>query len=116
MAPLACSGVAGCVSRPATINSWRRQASSTIGDTVHSSVARVVWPANATQSSRQSACCHALDQEQELRSAVEQFVTDLESTTASDQSSEAAVADLQMQLADANAKVHRDGHARTCSI
>lgn len=67
--------------------------------------ARVVWPANATQSSRHRCAavqpCHAVDQEQELRSAVEQFVDELDAETVVDSD----VARMQHQLSAANAKV-----------
>ena len=112
-----CSGTAhitGCTSRRA-INGIRRRQSSPSSIDPCSNVARVVWPANATQSSRQSACCHAVDQEQELRSAVEQFVSDLESDGASTEGPDAAVAGLQMQLADANAKVRMTWRGRGSS-
>lgn len=73
-------------------------------------MARVVVPKNATQSSRQRGApvrlCRAIEQEQELRSAVEQFVEDLESD--SGEESEAAVTALQAKLSDATEKVRPD--------
>lgn len=67
--------------------------------------ARVVWPENATQQSRHRCAavqpCNAVDQEQELRSAVEQFVDELDAEPVADSD----VAQLQHQLSDANAKL-----------
>jgi len=72
-------------------------------------------PANSTQSSRQRGAgvqpCCAADQEQELRSAVENFVDDVE--VDSREQADGVLASLQAQLSDAIAQVCQISNTET---